>query len=67
MMTEMGNKYIEQLQDHAVLQSWLLMLMEGLETGKMPKDLLEFNDNCLTERISIIEELLKKQGIDVPE
>lgn len=63
----MGNKYIEQLQDHAVLQNWLLMLMEGLETGKMPKDLLEFNDNCLTERICIIEELLEKRGIDVPE
>lgn len=55
-------------QDHQSLYSSLLMILEALETGKMPKNFLMYNDEWLDGTMQkIISVMHEKYGIEVPD
>lgn len=59
---------IECVQDKQSMYSTLLLIQEALETGKMPKSFLVYNDTSIAEVVSNITEVMSsKYGIEVPE
>lgn len=54
-------------QDYALLQSWILALEDALETKKMQKTFLLFNDEFNSEITQRVGSLLRDFGIDVPD
>lgn len=59
---------MECVQDKQSLYSTLLLILEALETGKMPKSFLVYNDTSIDEVVSnITEAMSSKYGIEVPD
>lgn len=56
-----------QLQDLQTLKSALLLIQEALETRKLPKNFLIFNETWIMDQLDIIFDLMRNLGIDVPE
>ncbi len=62
----MGSEEIYQLQDFALLKSWLGSLEEALETGVMPKTFAVYHDESILRTQLRIGNLLAERGISVP-
>ena len=62
----MSNEEMNQLQDFALLKSWLGSLEDALETGVMPKNFAVFQDEGLCRTLLRIGSLLSERGIEVP-
>lgn len=56
-----------QLQDFQTLKCVLLIIQEALETRKLPKNFLIFNETWIMDQLEIIFDLMRKLGIEVPE
>ena len=67
-MMETYNDLISIAQDNSAMYSSLLMIMEALETGVMPKSFLIYNDSTIDEAMDRISQLLHdKAGVELPE
>lgn len=63
-MMETFKDFIGIVQDNSAMYSSLLMIMEALETGVMPKSFLVYNDNAIDEAMDRISQLLHdKAGV----
>lgn len=56
----------DQLQDYAMLQSVLLVILEAAETKKWPKTFFLFNDQWNASTLSAIARNMEKLGVEVP-
>ena len=64
-MMETFKDFIGIVQDNSAMYSSLLMIMEALETGVMPKSFLVYNDNAIDEAMDRISQLLHdKAGVE---
>lgn len=67
-MMETFKDFIGIVQDNSAMYSSLLMIMEALETGVMPKSFLIYNDSTIDEAMDRISQLLHdKAGVELPE
>lgn len=67
-MMETFKDFIGIVQDNSAMYSSLLMIMEALETGVMPKSFLVYNDSTIDEAMDRISQLLHdKAGVELPE
>ena len=67
-MMETFKDFIGIVQDNSAMYSSLLMIMEALETGVMPKSFLIYNDSTIDEAMDRISQLLHdKAGLELPE
>jgi len=57
------DRIIDMAQDMASIQSWMLTIMDALETGVMPRHFQTFNDDALDSWTSVIEEGIVKRGV----
>lgn len=65
-MMETFKDIIGIVQDNSAMYSSLLMIMEALETGVMPKSFLVYNDNAIDEAMDRISQLLHdKAGVEI--
>ncbi|MCI7597655.1 MAG: hypothetical protein MSS96_02870 [Bacteroidales bacterium] len=65
-MMETFKDFIGIVQDNSAMYSSLLMIMEALETGVMPKSFLVYNDNAIDEAMDRISQLLHdKAGVEI--
>lgn len=65
-MMENFKDFIGIVQDNSAMYSSLLMIMEALETGVMPKSFLVYNDNAIDEAMDRISQLLHdKAGVEI--
>lgn len=65
-MMETFKDFIGIVQDNSAMYSSLLMIMEALETGVMPKSFLVYNDNAIDEAMDMISQLLHdKAGVEI--
>lgn len=65
-MMETFKDFIGIVQDNSAMYSSLLMIMEALETGVMPKSFLVYNDNAIDEAMDSISQLLHdKAGVEI--
>ena len=65
-MMETFKDFIGIVQDNSAMYSSLLMIMEALETGVMPKSFLVYNDNSIDETMDRISQLLHdKAGVEI--
>lgn len=65
-MMETFKDFIGIVQDNSAMYSSLLMIMEALETGVMPKSFLVYNDNAIDEAMNRISQLLHdKAGVEI--
>lgn len=62
----MENSTIEIIQDCTQLQSAMLIILEALETGVMPKSFCVFNDAHNDDIMRSIAIELQKRGVKVP-
>lgn len=65
-MMETFKDFIGIVQDNSAMYSSLLIIMEALETGVMPKSFLVYNDNAIDEAMDRISQLLHdKAGVEI--
>ena len=64
----MDEKLIECVQDEQSMYSALLIILEAIETGVMPKSFLVFHDSDINDVMNTITSVMKsKYGIKVQE
>lgn len=61
-----SDRVLDMAEDKASIESWMMTVSHGIESGVMPRHFITFHDEWLMELATQIENGLEKLGVKTP-
>lgn len=60
------DRILDMAEDKAAVESWMMTIAHGIETGAMPRHFITFHDDWLMDLTQQVEDGIEKLGVKMP-
>ena len=60
------DRILDMAEDKSAVESWMMTIAHGIETGAMPRHFITFHDDWLTDLTQQVEDGIEKLGVKMP-
>ena len=60
------DRILDMAEDKSAVESWMMTIAHGIETGEMPRHFITFHDDWLTDLAQQVEDGIEKLGVKMP-